>query len=48
MNKLQIAVYQRKMEQWALDYPFAAMMMFGKQTIKEKIAYAEERFASSA
>ena len=44
MNDLQIAVHQRKMEEWAKEHPFAAMMMFGKESWAEKIAYAEGLF----
>ena len=35
-----------KMEVWAKKHPFAAMMMFGKQFMQEKIEIAEEMFIS--
>ena len=36
--------YQKKMDDWAEKYPFAAYIIFGKDTEEQKLAYAEERF----
>lgn len=36
--------YDKKMEEWAKNYPFGAMMMFGKQSEEEKLRIAEEMF----
>jgi len=36
----------RKMEAWAKENPFTAMMLFGDETFEEKVAYAEKKFSN--
>ena len=44
MNCLDIESYQLKLEKWALRHTFAAQMLFGNMTFKEKVTFAEELY----
>ena len=44
ITDMERKIYQRKMEKWADEYPMPAMMVFGKQTYKEKVKIMEEYY----
>lgn len=43
ISEWERAEHQRKLKDWARDYPFAAMVMFVRSQV-EVLEYAEERF----
>ena len=36
---------QKELEAWAIKHPFAAYMLFTKDTFKQKVAHAESLFS---
>ncbi len=41
LTQLEKDINTQKMEEWADKYPFAAYMMFTKDTYEQKVAHAE-------